>query len=108
MQHFKSIAHQTLSHLLEMIDTHYSFIMEADIDGDALIIDIQGVGQYVIHLHNVLHQLWVSSPLSGAHHYLYDEKTKKWLSTRDHLSLSDLIEKEFFTLSDQKRSFSFL
>ena len=38
---------------------------------------------FILSIHNPTSQIWLSSPLSGAHHFEMENNTKKWTDTRD-------------------------
>jgi frataxin len=65
-----------------------------DVDGDALnfTVTLPNKKQYVINFHALTEQIWVSSPLSGAHHFAF--KDHMWNSTRDDTLLPLLIATE--------------
>ncbi len=53
-------------------------------------------GEYLLHYHKTTDQIWVSSPLSGAHHFSYQQNY--WLCTRTAFPLRTLLCKEFSLL----------
>ena len=58
---------------------------------------------YILSFHEPTSQIWLSSPISGAHHFeLKDKKNfKSWFSTRDiKLNLYDLIHNEINKSND--------
>jgi frataxin-like iron-binding protein CyaY len=52
---------------------------DIDINGQEFILRYSK-GIYQINYHGVTQQIWVSSPVSGAHHFQLDGDT--WISTR--------------------------
>jgi frataxin len=56
------------------------------------------MGTYLLHFHAPTHQLWLSSPQSGASHYTYDPSQDTWVSTRNKgHTLTTLLNKELFS-----------
>lgn len=51
--------------------------------------------QYVINKHAPSRQIWVSSPISGASHFSYDEATQSW-QTKEGTTLEDLLQQELY------------
>lgn len=77
---FKQIADETLNDLsqfLEKADTDYN--LEIDLLDGILNIELPDGSKYVINKHNVSMQIWLSSPVSGASHFSYDNG--KWISS---------------------------
>jgi frataxin len=67
--------------------------LTAEFDGTYLHIYIEGK-EYLIHWHDVKQQVWLASPVSGAHHFEYSDK-KTLCSTRDpDIILKQLLEEE--------------
>jgi len=54
---------------------------------------------FVVNKQAPSQQLWLSSPISGPWHYLYNEATGEWLCTRDQHSLVELLSKEISELT---------
>lgn len=79
----------------EMLEMLFEFCEDNGIDSDILneilYIDVDK-GQYVINKHSVTRQIWVSSPVSSASKFTYDESEQKWLS--NGRELYDLITSE--------------
>ncbi len=71
-----------LDTLFEMIErTEPS--LTADLQDKALLLENEKGEQYLIHLHRVLKEIWISSPRSGAHHFKWDKESNTWVSTRN-------------------------
>ena len=65
-----------------------------------LIIEINN-STFVLSIHNPTQQIWMSSPISGAHHFECKEEGRefKWISTRDNsINLLDKIDLELSSL----------
>lgn len=53
-------------------------------------------GQYLLNYHSVTDQLWLSSPVTGAHHFHYQESG--WICTRTKQALTAVLQKELSSL----------
>ena len=84
---FDTLAEQTLNHFLDTIDDALGDILDVDMDNGMLTIKAESGAQYIINKHGPNRQIWVSSPLSGASHYAFDETRGGWTDTRDGESL---------------------
>jgi frataxin len=88
MQNFYQQANQLLEDIYDIIYED----LESDLMNGILSIK-NNEGEYVINLHNITKQIWVSSPISGAHHFAYVDG--QWISTKNiNLSLPQLLKAE--------------
>jgi len=79
---FNDVAEKALDDLFTAIDASVGDHVEVDFDNGILTIELPDGGQYVINKNAASQELWVSSPLSGAAHYVYCGETGGWNSTR--------------------------
>jgi CyaY protein len=49
-------------------------------------------GIYLMNSQKALHQLWLSSPISGAHHFVW--QSGQWTSTRAETTLQTILANE--------------
>jgi CyaY protein len=63
----------------------------SDLNGYELVIHTF-LGVYQFNYHGVTDQVWLSSPVSGAHHFIFDSDL--WRSTRYAETLQQILEKE--------------
>lgn len=92
---FHAIADRTLQHLVTVIDRELGDDLDADIDGGILSVGLPDGGQYVVNKNAHLKQIWLSSPKSGAWHFVWNEAEAAWLSTRhEHVRLNELVAAE--------------
>ncbi len=101
MSNFKIIAKKTLDDLFNIIEIDYSDF-DVDYEDENLIIEsISYDKAFIISIHEPTSQIWLSSPLSGAHHFKQDsESVTNWVSTRDkQINLYSLLKKELKSLS---------
>lgn len=67
--------------------------MEADVDEEAGVMEINCAdGTYVINKQPPTKQIWLSSPISGPKRFDYHDNS--WISLRDGVKLSELLESE--------------
>ena len=96
---FQNLAKKTLDDIFILVEKK-SQEFDVDFEGENLIIEINN-STFVLSIHNPTQQIWMSSPISGAHHFEYKEKGKeyKWISTRDNsINLLDKIDLELSSL----------
>ena len=97
MNNFKEIADKTLNSIFDMVEDDYNHL-EVDFEEENLKIQ-KNEKVFILSIHNPTSQIWLSSPLSGAHHFEMENKTKKWIDTRDkELNLIEMLQKELDSL----------
>ena len=84
IENFQNLAKKTLDHIFNLVEKKFQDF-EVDFEGENLIIEINN-STFVLSIHNPTQQIWMSSPVSGAHHFEYKEHGNeyKWVSTRDN------------------------
>ena len=96
MAEFKKKALETLDDIFNLVESEFDNF-EVDYEDENLRIDsLEGRGTFIVSIHSPTSQIWLSSPISGAHHF---ESTStdsvEWISTRDtNINLKQLIIKE--------------
>ncbi len=92
---FKLLARKTL----ELISSRLEEILEdkGEIEDTEDILKILlDDTTILLNLHAPSNQIWLSSPLSGALHFFWDEPQAKWISTRSSSEdLFSCLEKDF-------------
>ena len=91
---FETIAAETLERFMDAIEGALGDVLDVDLQGGILTIELDSGGQYVINKHGPNRQIWMSSPFSGASHYDYDGETGGWVSTRDGTALAESLAGE--------------
>lgn len=91
---FETLADQTLHRFMDAIDDALGDRMDVDLENGILKIELDDGGQYVINKHAPNRQIWMSSPLSGAAHFGYDEAAGGWISTRGGGNLAEILSAE--------------
>jgi len=83
--------------LLEVISTKLEGVdeLEVDFDGKILSIETATGQQYLLNFHGPTNQLWLSSPITGAHHFEWIDDT--WRSTRSPETLLHILRNELNT-----------
>jgi iron donor protein CyaY len=79
---------QELGFYIEQID--YEDILGIDFLDEVLVIDTPS-GQFVLNYNSPLRQIWLSSPISGPHHFSY--MNKYWINKHEQ-NLKTLLYKE--------------
>ncbi|NQU59196.1 MAG: iron donor protein CyaY [Rhodospirillales bacterium] len=98
---FEIHAEKVLHDLFEQIDDALGDVMDVDLEGGILTIELGGGGQYVINKQAPNMEIWMSSPLSGAKHFYFDEEKNVWMDTRAGGELFDLLSSEMAQASGQ-------
>jgi frataxin len=91
---FEAKAQATLERLQDAIETELGDHLEADLQAGILTIDLDDGGQYVINKHRPNRQIWMSSPKSGASHFIFDETAGAWVGTRGGGRLEEILAGE--------------
>lgn len=90
---FARLAEETLEHMGDVVDAVLGEEIDVDAQGHVLTLELPDGGQYVINAHAPNREIWLSSPVSGASHYLYEND--RWVSTRDgSVHLYDVVANE--------------
>ena len=96
MIEFKKKALDTLDDIFNLVESKFDNY-EVDFEDENLRIDsLEGKGTFVVSIHTPTSQIWLSSPISGAHHFeSRSPESIEWISTRDaNINLKQLIIKE--------------
>ena len=99
INNFQNLAKKTLDEIFSLTEKK-SQEFDVDFEGENLIIEINN-STFVLSIHNPTQQIWMSSPISGAHHFECKEEGRefKWISTRDNsINLLDKIDLELSSL----------
>ena len=96
MIEFKKIALETLDDIFNLVESNFDNY-EVDYEDENLKIEsLEGKGTFIVSIHTPTSQIWLSSPISGAHHFeSRSPESIEWISTRDaNVNLKQLIIKE--------------
>lgn len=91
MEDFYTLSAHILEELADFFESSWNFA-DVDLLDGVLTVTLPHGQQYVIHKHNVTHQIWVASPFTGAHHFHF--KDNQWYCTRTGARLQDLLSTE--------------
>jgi len=91
---FEDLAEKTIESLFDAIDEAIGDDADVDLENGILTVELEDGRQYVINKHSPNQQIWLSSPISGAAHYKYDDATTAWISTRSSDVLLDVLNAE--------------
>ena len=97
IEDFKNQAKQAFEYIFNLIEEKYQDI-DVDFEEENLVIEAKKL-KYILSIHTPSFQIWMSSPVSGAHHFKFkkENKSSQWISTRD--SSINLLEKLDMELS---------
>ena len=96
MIEFKKKASETLDDIINLVELKFNNY-EVDYENENLRIDsLEGKGTFIVSIHTPTSQIWLSSPVSGAHHFeSRSPESIEWISTRDaNINLKQLIVEE--------------
>ena len=96
MTEFKKKALDTLDEIFNLVESKFDNF-EVDYEDENLRIDsLEGGGTFIVSIHSPTSQIWLSSPISGAHHFESSSpESVEWISTRNsNINLKQLIIKE--------------
>lgn len=91
---FETLAEQTLAAIMDAVDASLGDVLDVDYQDGVLTIETDDGGCFVVNRHLPNRQIWLSSPVSGAAHFAYDEATGRWPSTRGGADLHDRLAAE--------------
>jgi frataxin len=86
---FAILALKELQDLAALLEDALGEDHEVDLEGGILTLELESGAQFVINQHAPMRQIWLSSPVSGASHYAWDEGAQNWKSTRGGTPLRD-------------------
>ena len=96
MIEFKKKALETLDDIFNLVESNFDNY-EVDYEDENLKIEsLEGKGTFIVSIHTPTSQIWLSSPISGAHHFeSRSSESIEWISTRDaNINLKQIIIKE--------------
>lgn len=93
---FETKASRFLENLAENLDGQVGDVVDVDLSGGVLTLELLDGRQYVINKHQPMQQVWLSSPVSGAWHF--DPNGNDWLATKGSGSFSQMLSEELSIL----------
>ena len=95
---FESRADATLARLEQALEDSAGDGLDIELVGGILILELEAGGTYQINKHSPNREIWLSSPVSGAWHFAWQEGAGgaggAWRSTRGAEQLEDLLGRE--------------
>jgi frataxin len=100
-QVFEAIASKLLEEWAEIIE---DAVEDADVDcdGSVLSVELDDGRVFILNRHRPLKQMWLSSPISGASHYAWDDDAQAWQGTREQGRLDALFSGDLSIALGQK------
>jgi frataxin len=91
---FDVVATRLLDSFADRLEAALGDLAEIDYEGGILNVTLEDGGTYVINKHAPTQQVWLSSPQSGAWHFVLDAGSEAWRDTRHGRDLLDLLAGE--------------
>lgn len=76
-------AFQKIMDVLEHADSAGDIDVEES--AEVISIELENGKQFIVNRHIPTRQIWLSSPKSGAHHFVYDSVSEKWKTATNEL-----------------------
>jgi frataxin len=80
---FLVVVDATLQNIQEMIEESFSDFFDVEYQDGVLTITLETEEEYVVNRHLPQHQIWLSSPVSGARYFSYHEETGRWEDSKE-------------------------
>ena len=92
---FEARADAALARLQQAVESAAGDAVDAELMGGILTLELEAGGVYQINKHLASRQIWLSSPMSGAWHFAWNESEGgAWRATRGGEKLEDLLGRE--------------
>jgi frataxin len=98
---FERLATATLARFAETLERTLGDAADVELQGGVLTVTLEQGGAYVINKHGPNHQIWLSSPRSGASHYGFDAARAAWIGTRSGRALADVLAEELGPIASE-------
>ena len=101
MADFKIEAKKILDEIFSFVEIEFENF-DIDYEDENLVIQtLDEKKTFIISVHEPSSQIWLSSPISGAHHFEKDKNSLNWMSTRDqNIILHKLLKSELKIADD--------
>lgn len=99
---FATLAGARLDRLAEILE-NAGFDVEAH--AGVVTIELEDGRQFVLNKHAPMRQIWLSSPVSGAWHFVPDDDGKAWRATKGGQELEARLVEDFKKASGQTIAF---
>ena len=91
---FEALARTTLERLANRIEEAAGDELDVDLDDGVLTVETASGAQYLVNRHAPSGELWLSSPVSGAGHFVRDRESGGWRDKRRGGDLARRLESE--------------
>ncbi len=91
---FESLADATLARVQTAVEAAAGGSLDAELVSGILTIELESGGKYLLNKHGPNHQIWLSSPVSGAWHFAWSDDDQAWISTRGGDRLEAVLGRE--------------
>ena len=91
---FETLAEDLLQRVTTALEDASDDI-DVEMNNGVLTVELEDGRTFVLNKHAPMQQIWLSSPLSGASHYGYDDASSLWQSTRDTRELTSTLTDDF-------------
>lgn len=88
--------------LEEIFDIADNLGLDVEENNGILEINLPDQRQFLVNQHNPTSQIWLSSPISGAYHFVYNQESSNWICTRTQKELKSIIISELEQLNERK------
>ena len=93
-------AKKTLNSIFDVVNS-FNYNLEIDFLDNNITIEMDDSRTFIISIHEPSKQIWLSSPLSGAHHFSESNELNQWISTRNtDIELFSIIENEIKSITN--------
>ena len=101
MAEFKIEAKKILDELFSFVEKEFENF-DVDYEDENLVIQtFDEKRTFILSIHEPSSQIWLSSPITGAHHFEKDKGSLNWISTRDkNIILHKLLQSELKIVND--------
>ena len=101
MAEFKIEAKKILDELFSFVEKEFENF-DVDYEDENLVIQtLDEKRTFILSLHEPSSQIWLSSPITGAHHFEKDKNSHNWINTRDkNIFLHKLLQSELKITDD--------
>ena len=101
MAEFKIEAKKILDELFSFVEKEFENF-DVDYEDENLVIQtFDEKRTFILSIHEPSSQIWLSSPITGAHHFEKDKISLNWISTRDkNIILHKLLQSELKIVND--------
>jgi iron donor protein CyaY len=92
---FHQHADATLTQLFEQLEEAFErhALEDLELSGGILTITLADNRTFIVNKHAASGELWLASPISGGHHFVYDESSATWMNVQGN-SLLILLAQE--------------